>query len=62
MLKFSEEKYSLALHLVKMDTEPGRSKLCRSDRIRIHNTEWFYRTFCTMYFCTFHFVPRAENL
>ncbi len=39
MLKLSEEKYSLALHFVKMDTEPGPSKLCRSDRIRIHNTE-----------------------
>jgi hypothetical protein len=39
MLKFSEEKYSLVLHLVDMDTVPGPSKLCRSDRIRIHNTE-----------------------
>jgi hypothetical protein len=39
MVKFSEEKYSLALDLVEMNTDPSPSKLCRSDRIRVHNTE-----------------------
>ncbi len=33
---FLEEKYSLALHLLKMDTD--QAKWCRSEGIRIHNT------------------------
>jgi hypothetical protein len=38
ILKFSGKKYSLALHLVEINTDPDPSKICRSDRIRIHNT------------------------
>ncbi len=36
----SVKKYTLVLHLVEMDTDPDPNppKLCRSDRIQIHNT------------------------
>ncbi len=36
VMEISWKKCSLALHLVEMDPDPP--KLCRSDRIQIHNT------------------------
>jgi hypothetical protein len=37
------KKYSLALHLIETDTDPP--KLCRSDRIRIQNTDKIIHTY-----------------